>query len=83
MIQSNRDVITSSKLVLQISHSENDLHLTGFTFNEVHVFSLENDSKDIVHVSFDQYSRTLALSMMRGMSYLIDMGLGCRQQGPC
>ena len=28
-IQSDRDVITSSELVLQISHSEDDLHLTG------------------------------------------------------
>ena len=34
-IQFDRDVITSSKPVLQISHSEDDLHLTGFTFDEV------------------------------------------------
>ncbi|RVW92641.1 hypothetical protein CK203_041590 [Vitis vinifera] len=29
MIQSDRDIITSSEPVLHISHSENDLHLTG------------------------------------------------------
>ena len=76
MIQSDRDVITSSELVLQISHNMDDLHLTGFTFDEVQVVSLENDNKDIVPMSFDQYSRTLVLNMMRGMSYFLGMGLG-------
>ncbi|RVW85467.1 hypothetical protein CK203_044043 [Vitis vinifera] len=33
-IQSDRDIITSSEPVLHISHSEDDLHLTGFTFDE-------------------------------------------------
>ena len=53
MIQSDKDVITSSEPVLQISHNENDLHLTGFTFDEVQVVSLENDSRDRVPMSFD------------------------------
>ena len=53
-IQSDRDVITSSEPVLQISHNEDDLHLTGFTFNEVQVVSLEDDRKDMVPMSFDQ-----------------------------
>ena len=81
-IQYDRDVITSSEPVLQISHNEVDLHLTGFTFNEAHVVSLENDSKDITPTSFDQYSSTVVLSMMRGMSYMLGMALGHRQQGP-
>ena len=68
--------------MLQISHSEDDLHLTGFTFDEFQVAILENDSRDIVPMSFDQYSSTLVLSMMRGMSYLPGMGLGRRQKGP-
>ena len=34
-IQSDKDVVTSSKPVLQISHSKDDLHLTGFVFEEV------------------------------------------------
>ena len=34
-IQSDRDVVTSSEPVLQISHSEEDLHLIGLTFDEV------------------------------------------------
>ncbi|RVW62716.1 hypothetical protein CK203_060348 [Vitis vinifera] len=81
-IQSDRDIITSSEPVLHISHSENDLHLTGFTFDEVQVVSLEDGSRDMVPMSFDQHSSTLVLSMMRGMSYLPGMGLGHRQQGP-
>ena len=34
-IQSYRDVVTSSEPVLHISHSEDDLYLTRFTFGEV------------------------------------------------
>ena len=34
-IQYDRDVVTSSEPVLHISHTEDDLHLIGFTFDEV------------------------------------------------
>ena len=34
-IQFDKDVVTSSELVLQINHNEDDLHLTGFVFYEV------------------------------------------------
>ena len=57
--------------------------MTGFTFDEVQVVSLEDGSRDMVPMSFDQHSSTLVLSMMRGMSYLPGMGLGRRQQGLC
>ena len=65
--------------MLQISHSENDLHLTGFVFDEVQVVSLEDDRSDMVPMSFDQHSSTLVLIMMRGMSYMPGLGLGRRQ----
>ena len=65
--------------MLHISHSEDDLHLTGFTFDEVQFVSLEDDSRDLVPMSFDQNSKTLVLSMMRGMSYMPGLGLGRRQ----
>ena len=68
--------------MLQIRHSEEDLHLTGFTFNEVQVVNLEDDRRDMVPISFDQYSCTLVLSMIRGMSYMPGLGLGRRQQWP-
>ena len=78
MIQPNRDVVTSSKPVLHISHSEDDLDLTEFTFDEVQVVSLEDDSIDLVLMSFDKHNRILVLSMMRGMSYMSGLGLGRR-----
>ena len=80
MIQYDRDVVTYFKPLLHISHSEDDLHLTGFTFDEVQVVNLEDDSRDLVPMSFDQHSSTLVLSMMRGMSYMPGLGLGHRQQ---
>ena len=58
------------------------MHLTGFVFDEVQVFSLEDDNRDMVPMSFDQYNNTLVLSMMRGMSYMPGLGLGRRQKGP-
>ena len=75
-IQSNKDVVTSFELVLHISHNEDDLHLIGFTFNEVQVVSLEDDNRDLVHMSFDKHNNTLVLSMIRGMSYMPGLGLG-------
>ena len=69
-IQFDKDVVTSFEPVLQISHSEDDLHLTGFVFDKVQVVSLDDDN------------RTLVLSMMRGMSYMPGLGLSHRQQGP-
>ena len=70
MIQSNKDVVTSSKPMSQISHSKDDLHLIGFAFEEVQVVSLEDDDRDMVPMSFDQHNSTLVLSMMKGMSYM-------------
>ena len=51
-IQSDKDVVNSFEPVLQISHSEDDLHLTGFVFDEVQVVSLEDHNRDIVPMSF-------------------------------
>ena len=52
-IQYDKDVVTSFEPVLQISHSEDDLHLTGFVFDKVQVVSLEDDNRDMVPMSFD------------------------------
>ena len=79
MIQFDRDVVTSFDLLLHISHSEDELHLIGFTFDGVQVVSLEDDSRNLVPMSFDQHNNTLVLSMMRGMSYMPSLGLRHRQ----
>ena len=81
-IQSDIDIVTSSAPVLHIRNSVDDLHLIGFTFDEVQVVSLEDDSRDLMPMSSDQHNNTLVFSMMRGMFYLPSLGLGCRQQGP-
>ena len=83
MIQPEKYVVTSSKPVLHISHSEDDLYLTEFTFDEVRVISLEDDNRDPVPMCFDQQSIILVLSMMRGMSYMLGLGMGCCHQGSC
>ena len=54
--------------------------MTGFTFDEVQVVSLEDDNRDLVLMSFDQHNNTLVLSMMRGISYMPGLGLGRCQQ---
>ncbi|RVW18655.1 hypothetical protein CK203_102655 [Vitis vinifera] len=72
----------SSEPVLQISHSENDLFLIGFSFDEVHTLEIEDFCKYSVAMSFDQHSSTVVLDMMRSMSYLPGIGLGRRQHGP-
>ncbi|RVX08208.1 Retrovirus-related Pol polyprotein from transposon 17.6 [Vitis vinifera] len=80
-VQSTRDMISSSEPVLQISHSDDDFFLTGFTFDEVQTLEIQDFCRDFVAMSFDQHSSTLVLDMMRGMSFLPGFGLGRRQHG--
>ncbi|RVW88855.1 hypothetical protein CK203_045074 [Vitis vinifera] len=71
-----------SSLHQKISHSEDDLLLTGFTFDEIQTLEIEDFCRDFVAMSFDSHSSTVVLDMMRGMTFLLGMGLGRRQQGP-
>ncbi|RVW25048.1 Transposon Tf2-2 polyprotein [Vitis vinifera] len=80
-VQSTKDMISSSELVLQISHSDDDFFLTGFTFDEVQTLEIQDFYRDFVAMSFDQHSSILVLDMMRGMSFLLGFGLGRRQHG--
>ena len=70
----------SSKL--QINHNDDNLFLTGFTFDEVQTLEMEDFCRDFVAMSFDQHGSTVVLDMMRSMSYLPGMGLGQRQHRP-
>eukprot|EP00261_Vitis_vinifera_P033576 XP_019074819.1 PREDICTED: uncharacterized protein LOC109122449 [Vitis vinifera] len=78
-VRSTRDVFVASEPVLQISHSEDDLLLIGFTFDEIQTLEIEDFCRDFVAMSFDQHSSTVVLDMMRGMTFLPGMGLGRRQ----
>ena len=80
-MQSIGDMFASSELVLQISHSEDDLFFTGFTFDEMQTLEIEDFFQDFMAMSFDQHDNTVVLDMMRNMSYLPRLGLGRRQHG--
>ena len=76
------NMFISVEPVLEISHIDDDLFLTGFTFDEVQTLEMEDFCRDFVAMSFDQHGSTVVLDMMRGMSYLPGIDLGRRQHGP-
>ena len=80
-IQSSGDIYSSSEPILEFSHGDNDLFLTGFTFDDVHIVVIEESYGDQVPLPFYRFSGTFVLDMMRGMFYLPGLGLGRRQQG--
>ncbi|KAJ9704055.1 hypothetical protein PVL29_005372 [Vitis rotundifolia] len=82
VVQSVGDMFISAEPILEISHADDDLFLTGFTFDEVQTLEMEDFCRDFVAMSFDQHSSTVVLDIMRSMSYLPGMGLGRRQHGP-
>ena len=67
-------MFASSEPMLQISHSEDDLFLTGFTFDEVQTLEVGDFCRDLVVMSFNQHSNTMVLNMMRGMSFMPGLG---------
>ncbi|RVW51602.1 hypothetical protein CK203_066778 [Vitis vinifera] len=68
--------------VLQISHNDDDLFLTGFTFDEVQTLEMKDFCRNSVAMSLDQHDSTVVLDMMRSMSYLPGMGFEQHQHGP-
>ncbi|RVW66476.1 hypothetical protein CK203_065087 [Vitis vinifera] len=55
VVQSAGDMFHSAEPVLQISHSDDDLLLTGFTFDEVQTLELGDFCRDFIAMSFDQH----------------------------
>ena len=82
IVQSPRDMFAFSEPVLRISHSEDDLFFTRFTFDEVQILEVKNFYRDFIAMSLVQHSSMVILDMMRGMSFLLGMGLGRRQHEP-
>ncbi|RVW24845.1 Retrovirus-related Pol polyprotein from transposon 297 [Vitis vinifera] len=82
VVQSVGDMFIAAEPVLEISHTDDDLFLTGFTFDEVQTVEIEDFCRDFVAMPFDQHGNTVVLDIMRSMSYLPGMGLGRRQHGP-
>ncbi|WKA00099.1 hypothetical protein VitviT2T_018489 [Vitis vinifera] len=82
VVQSIGDMFISAEPVLEISHVDDDLFLTRFTFDEVQTLEMEDFCRDFVVMSFDQHNSTVVLDIMRSMSYIPGMGLGRRQHWP-
>ena len=51
-----KDIFVVSEPVLQISHSEDDLFLARFTFDEIQTLKIKDFCRDFVAMSFDQHS---------------------------
>ena len=77
-IQSTGDTYSTSESVLEISHGNDDLLLTGFTFDEILTVETEQFCRDHVTLPFDEHGSTMVLDMMRSMSFLPGLGLGRR-----
>ena len=76
VVQSVGDMFIFAKPVLEISHTDDDFFLTGFTFDEVQTVEIEDFCRDFVTMSFDQHSSMVVLDMMQSMSYIPGIGLG-------
>ena len=53
MVRSMGDMFISAKPVLEISHTDDDLFLTGFTFDEVQTLEIEDFCRNFVAMSSD------------------------------
>ena len=71
----------NSEPVLEISHGGDDLPMIGFAFDVVQNVESGDFVGDSVPMSFDQYSSTVILDMMRSISYMPGLGLRRRQHG--
>ena len=53
MVRFVGDMFISAEPVLEISHTDDDIFLTGFTFEEGQTLEIENLCRDFVAMSFD------------------------------
>ncbi|RVW29133.1 hypothetical protein CK203_102564 [Vitis vinifera] len=75
VVQAAGDRFISAEPVLEISHADDDLFLTGFTFDEVQTLEMEDFCRDFVAMSFDQHSSTV-VPILCGHVYLPGMAWG-------
>ncbi|RVW66507.1 hypothetical protein CK203_065363 [Vitis vinifera] len=76
-VQSTRDMLASSEPVLQISHSEDDLFLTGFTFDEIQTLEIEDFHRDFVAMRRQQGPSEFIAAIDHDMTF----GLGSFLRG--
>ena len=66
---------------MEISHSDDDLFFTGFTFDKIQTVEVEQFCRYYVALHFHEHGSTMVLDIMRSMSFLPSLGLGCCQYG--
>ncbi|KAL6348642.1 hypothetical protein AAG906_016171 [Vitis piasezkii] len=71
-IQSTGDTYSTSEPVLEINHGNDDLFLTGFTFDEIQTMEVEHFYRDYVALLFDEHGSIMVLDMMRSIFLLPD-----------
>ncbi|RVW80015.1 hypothetical protein CK203_055836 [Vitis vinifera] len=81
-VQSTEDTYSTSKPVLEISHSNDNLFPTGFTFDEIQTMEVKQFYKDYMAFPFYEHGSIVVLDMVRSMSFLSGLGLRRRQHGP-
>lgn len=80
MIGSSHDTALSSKPILKISHSDENLLLTRFTFDEVQTIEInDNSTRNYLPFPSDEIGSRVVIEMMQSMDYLFGLGLGMRQ----
>ena len=62
---------------MEISHGNDDVFFTGFTFDEIQTVEVKQFCRDHVAIPFDEHGSTMILDIMRSMSFLTGLGLGC------
>ena len=66
---------------MEISHSDDDLFFTGFTFDKIQTVEVEQFCRYYVALHFHEHGSIVVLDMMSSMSFLLGLGLGHCQHG--
>lgn len=65
MVQSSHDITLSFEYILEISHSDEDLFLIEFTFDEDQTIKISGDlARDHLPLPFDEFGSKVMIGMM-------------------
>ena len=64
-VQSTREAYSLAEPVLEIRHSDDDLLLTGFSFDAVQIVEIEDFCIDLIAMYFNSHNSTIVLDIMR------------------
>lgn len=65
MVRSSHDATLSSKPIFEVSHSDKDLFLIGFSLDEVQIIEMSDDpAKYHLTLPFDEFGSRAIIGMM-------------------